>query len=585
MDFEASPLTISTCTVITQLNDRINLPYLTRFINVYNLKSPLLDLKSGGIYDIEYYGNCARGQTLVDKIKDEFNNQATIRFKYWGFRTVNIKLFANGRLQMTGLKYENEANDIAKLIIDIITKININIQFDIDSFIDNQIISEGQAVFRDFQIVYHNGNIYYYRKNYNRFLINFRFDIDKEYNNIISNKQKIELSDINNNLLIKNNRRKNNEKITIGNYNFNVNNKLFEFGIHDVYEDKLIKENNNLHSKLIDNQWYYDDDILKIIDKIEIIKIIFRNDMEKILNEVHNIIELRLKVLDIGLKYNDFHFNELEKLLKQIELEIIPADDEVAFTNTKNKIYQFIQCYQNLLDKRIYRLVMIRTLDISICNKIKEYLIANPNIIQSLQNNKSFITLPLSKIEFMNNIDPINPIDKDYSYFISNTETVLINSDLSVNFNINLKKLIKILKVKGLFNTYEPDDHSGINVHYYYNSDNYKNNMQQGYCYCNPHCSTKEKKSICTKITILIFRPGSIIITGSRSTTQLKEVYKLIISILKDNMNIIKVDDKPEDNKHIALLNNEFRKVSRKPRLFYIKKKDIIFNPIIPNNP
>jgi hypothetical protein len=162
------------------------------------------------------------------------------------------------------------------------------------------------------------------------------------------------------------------------------------------------------------------------------------------------------------------------------------------------------------------------------------------------------------------------------NYNVNNTTTVLINSDFSVNFNINLKKFSKILKKKGLFNTYEPDDHSGINLKYYYNSTN----IIQGFCNCNPHCATKEKHSICTKITILIFRPGSIIITGSRNLDQLKSAHQLILKIMEENMILIKMEEQSDDSKNISLLNNEFRKISRKPRLFYIKKTNLITNSI-----
>jgi hypothetical protein len=47
---------------------------------------------------------------------------------------------------------------------------------------------------------------------------------------------------------------------------------------------------------------------------------------------------------------------------------------------------------------------------------------------------------------------------------------------------------------------------------------------------------------------------------------------------MEENMNSVKVEDSVDDNKHIALLNNEFRKISRKPRLFYIKRENIIMN-------
>ena len=45
-------------------------------------------------------------------------------------------------------------------------------------------------------------------------------------------------------------------------------------------------------------------------------------------------------------------------------------------------------------------------------------------------------------------------------------------------------------------------------------------------------------------------------------------------------MNAIKIieDQDDYDIRQIALLNNECRKISRKPRLFYIKKDTIIFD-------
>ena len=56
---------------------------------------------------------------------------------------------------------------------------------------------------------------------------------------------------------------------------------------------------------------------------------------------------------------------------------------------------------------------------------------------------------------------------------------------------------------------------------------------------------------------------------------QLKATYKLILEIMRESMNQVKVVEKMDEVKQIALLNNEFRKVSRKPRLFFIKKNQI----------
>ena len=131
----------------------------------------------------------------------------------------------------------------------------------------------------------------------------------------------------------------------------------------------------------------------------------------------------------------------------------------------------------------------------------------------------------------------------------------------------------KLFKKKGLYNSYEPDEYPGVLTKYYYNT----NNINQGICNCTPHCSTKEKHSVCTKITISVFRPGSIIITGARNILQLISTYNIVLTILKENLEYIKGIEYEDDNKQISILNNEFRKISKKPRLFFIKKTNIIY--------
>ena len=84
-------------------------------------------------------------------------------------------------------------------------------------------------------------------------------------------------------------------------------------------------------------------------------------------------------------------------------------------------------------------------------------------------------------------------------------------------------------------------------------------------------------------MTILIFRTGSIIITGSRKLEHLKSAYELIKTLLEEHMQTIKIIEGIEERnaKTTALENNKNRKLSRKPQLFYIKKKDIINYPIV----
>ena len=47
------------------------------------------------------YNSCFSGQYIG---KSKFNNQITLVYKYWGFKKINIKIFSNGKLQMTGIQ-------------------------------------------------------------------------------------------------------------------------------------------------------------------------------------------------------------------------------------------------------------------------------------------------------------------------------------------------------------------------------------------------------------------------------------------------------------------------------------------------
>jgi TATA-box binding protein (TBP) (component of TFIID and TFIIIB) len=564
--FKATNVAISTCTVLTNLNSKINLGLISRFIAVHDQYSDELDNKTGGIYNLEFYGNCARGETLIDKIKDEFNNQATIKFKYWGFRNVNVKFFANGKLQMTGLKYEDEAKEVANLLINIINNINIPIKTNIESLknIDKTY---------DFQLIYDpkTNNVFYYRKYYDRFLTPYIFDTDTIYTtnthintNILGESQDLEQ--------VLPQKQKGKTNVNGSNKAFsqvNYNRKGFNKGIHDIYQD-TIEEGHS--SFLKENQWYGDNYIKTIISKIEHIKTYFIYELENILNKSNTLIEVKVNIDTIIKKYTDFKFTQLDKILSDINKNLYNDDDQ-TLSNLKNEIFKYHKQYIHLLEKKVNRLVNIRTIDITICNAVKNYIlkeqVQEQEQEQEQEHSNGYIDLkiPLEKLELLNVM-----ITEPHNYYVSGTETVLINSDLSINHNINLKKISKILKNEGLFNTYDPDEYPGVLTKYYYNP----NNVVQGICNCPVHCSTREKHSICTKVTISVFRPGSIIITGARKLLHLMAAHDKILKILKDNIKIIKGIDNEDDHKQIAILNNEFRKISKKTRLFFIKKDQIV---------
>ena len=545
LEFNSTPISISTCTLTTYLNSKINLGLISRFINIYDQYSPELNEKAGGLYNLEFYGNCARGETLIDKIKDEFNNQATIKFKYWGFRNVNIKIFANGRLQMTGLKDEAEAKIVSELLITILNNIKITITKDIHT------LTEISKTY-DFQLMYDPDTkaVTYYRKYYDRFLKDYEFDTDLVYGDIGGNGG---------------NCGNGGNRVNGGNNNFvNLNRKHFIKGIHDVYNinSDPFEEANKTFLK--ENKWSGDEYIRNTINKIDKIKEYFTSDFENTLSNSKTLLEVKQGIEELIKKYTDFKFPLLDKLLSDISKNMFSSDAQTLI-DIKHEIFKFNRVYKHFLEKKVNRLVTIRTIDITICNYVKQYLLKEYENSKCILNSN--VEIPIEKLELI-----IENITEPHNYFVSNIETVMINSDFSINHNINLKRISKLLKKRGLYNSYEPDEYPGVLTKYYYNV----NNTEQGLCKCTPHCSTKEKHSICTKITISVFRPGSVIITGARNIPQLLSAYELILKILKENIDYIKGIEYEDDNKHIALMNNEFRKISRKPRLFFIKKTNIV---------
>ena len=574
IEFKATNVSISTCTVLTNLNSKLNLGLLSRFIPVHDQYSTELDNKTGGIYNLEYYGNCARGETLIDKIKDEFNNQATIKFKYWGFRNVNVKFFANGKLQMTGLKYEDESKEIANLLINIINNITVPIKTNIETL---KIVDKTC----DFQLIYDpkTKNVFYYRQFYDRFLTPYEFDTNIIYDtNIIINKNGGNSSsgdvddDVDADAVGDADHENLENLLNLKDKTVNYKRKGFVEGIHDKYKD-TIEDANKVFLK--ENEWSGDAYIQSIITKIEHIKDYFTYELENTLIKSNSLLNIKRNIEELMKKYTDFKFTQLDKILSDINKNLY-SNDKQTLNNLKNEIFKFNKQYKHLLEKKVNRLVNIRTIDITICNAVKEYLInkysekAGAGASAGASANASAITnmsIVLEELELSTKI-----ISEPHNYYVSGTETVLINSDLSINHNINLKKISKILKNEGLFNTYYPDEYPGVLTKYYYNP----NNKIQGICNCPVHCSTREKHSICTKVTISVFRPGSIIITGARNLVHLMAAHDKILQILKDNIAIVKGIDNEDDHKQIAILNNEFRKISKKPRLFFIKKENII---------
>jgi TATA-box binding protein (TBP) (component of TFIID and TFIIIB) len=201
-------------------------------------------------------------------------------------------------------------------------------------------------------------------------------------------------------------------------------------------------------------------------------------------------------------------------------------------------------------------------------------------------------------------------------------QTVMINSNYSLKFNIDRAKLQEILKKKyKIYSTFE-STYQAVKSYFYFSKDKTKDiSTQDGVCKCDVPCfiykELKKKSPIpCSQVTIAVFRTGSVIITGGSTMEQTKRAYDFINGVVHDNFKMIyqesdleKESDKNELNKNesdpisklkrlmIERANENRRRVvhkkktepktipvtgakrGRKPKIRYVNAYDIIDSP------
>jgi len=107
---------------------------------------------------------------------------------------------------------------------------------------------------------------------------------------------------------------------------------------------------------------------------------------------------------------------------------------------------------------------------------------------------------------------------------------VLINSDFDIGCKIRRDILHREIIDAGLYSSYEPCIYPGVNIKYYFNS-----NQNDGICKCSAMCIGKGdglSDGGCKKITVAVFKSGKIIITGARSREQLELSYYFITKFI-----------------------------------------------------
>lgn len=115
---EPSDLKISIHVITCNIGSEIKLYQLSRLLNIYDNRLE----ESSNAFNEEYgnflsinnyseekkrYSDFPRGRVSYNLPSQVFNNQITLIYKYFGFKEINVKIFTNGELHMTGIKDVN----------------------------------------------------------------------------------------------------------------------------------------------------------------------------------------------------------------------------------------------------------------------------------------------------------------------------------------------------------------------------------------------------------------------------------------------------------------------------------------------
>jgi TATA-box binding protein (TBP) (component of TFIID and TFIIIB) len=218
-------------------------------------------------------------------------------------------------------------------------------------------------------------------------------------------------------------------------------------------------------------------------------------------------------------KDNEYFYNSCSIIVKaSIDIKCVNIklfnNGKISLTGSKNEMDGFYACSVLLEELKKYSSIFI------------EFDKNNEEYINSLiSNGESPEIIESERLKILSNSK------------INGYKITMINSNFNTNFKIDLLKLLNILNSDKymLFTKFNPEKYRGLIIGYYWNKTT---GFQNGKCHCTVKCSGKgngQGNGKCKKVTISIFKSGSIIITGGCLIEQVNDAYDTINNILKDN--------------------------------------------------
>lgn len=331
---EKTDISISTYTVIVKLSDEdvnydIDLHLISRFLPIYDEDAPETKGIDGCIiginnYTEHNYTDIPRG-VINEKNKypsTVFNNELSIIYKYYDFKRINIKIFTNAKIHLTGIKdFEWEVNHVSNYIIDIFK----NLKYQIYDKKDLENIKKF-----DYVICYsETGDLEYYRRNIDYYNIQNYIE-KKNYNAEYKWLSNNEITTIINNYITY--VEKHQEQIN-NIYNQIITNENFTLQIREEIYNKL-----RFYNKLKvirEKVKYLLDDKFKefIIHHIKYLNNIFK----KYIIRINNLIYTDNKIID---KFKSLYPKYLESFktmnnIKSFNMEINSNDYKIGNINTE----------------------------------------------------------------------------------------------------------------------------------------------------------------------------------------------------------------------------------------------------------
>ena len=232
------------------------------------------------------------------------------------------------------------------------------------------------------------------------------------------------------------------------------------------------------------------------------------------------------------------------KLSKPINLEnlykCLEVNDTIHYVEHKceNKGYS-VKLTRKTRKKRekksFYNQVTIHVFDDKIVNlKIFNNGKLQMTGLKSVESGKRTIESFIREISDKNR--EVYEGDLEYSDY----KIAMINSDFDIKYKVDREQLHRCVVDMGMCSSYEPTIYPGVNMKYYYNTNN-----TNGICCCNAMCDGKgnaDGDGNCKRVTIAVFNSGKIIITGGNHLKQLKTCHKFISGVLKDRKKYEMVD-------------------------------------------